>query len=348
MYKRIVIKVGTNVITREGRLDEAAIEGIVAQVAELKGKNLEVVVVTSGAVAAGKGILGAGPSDTREERQVFSAVGQASLMSVYAKLFEARGIRSAQVLVTKGDFRDKEHYANMRACFENLLKAGIVPVANENDAVAVHELGFSDNDELASLIASQLNADAVLFLSSVDGVMANGERISEVDSKSLESVARHVTKERSSAGRGGMDTKFKLAKKLMEQGITAYVANGTADGVILDIVGEKSVGTKFVGQEKLSSVKRRLSHADGLAQGTVYVDKGAEKILLSKGSQSLLPVGVIKIEGAFKKGETIDIKNEDGKRLGSGVAQYTAAEAKELLGKKGGKALVHYDYLFIE
>lgn len=349
MYKRIVIKIGSNVISEEGRLDDSVVEMLVDKVAELRKKEIEVVMVTSGAVATGKGILGFSGSFTSvSERQVFAAVGQAGLMSVYSKLFRSRGHTCAQVLVTKADFRDKEHYVNMKNCFENLLEKEIIPIVNNNDTVTIQELGFGDNDELASLIASQLNADAVILLSNVDGVL-DGEKnvVREVDVASHTSVGRYIKKEKSSGGSGGMENKFNQAVKLMKQGITVYIANGKNEHSITGIINGEAIGTKFIAQEKVSSVKRRLSHADGLAQGVVYVDAGAEKILLSKGSQSLLPVGVIKIEGAFKKGDTIDIKNEEGKKLGSGVAQYGAEEAKELIGRKGGKALVHYDYLFI-
>jgi glutamate 5-kinase len=349
MYKRIVIKIGSNVISENGRLDDVAVEMLVGKVVELRKEGIEVVVVTSGAVATGKGILGfSGSSTTVSERQVFAAVGQAGLMSLYSKLFHAKGYTCAQVLVTKADFRDKEHYINMKNCFENLLEKEIIPIVNNNDTVTIQELGFGDNDELASLIASQLNADSVILLSNVDGMLdEEGRVVHEVNGDSLESVRKYIKKEKSSGGSGGMENKFNQAVKLMKQGITVHIANGRKENSVTGIIAGEVIGTIFVAQEKVSSVKRRLSHADGLAQGTVYVDAGAEKILLSKGSQSLLPVGVTKVEGVFKKGDTIDIKNEAGKRLGSGVAQYGADEAKDLIGKKGGKALVHYDYLFI-
>lgn len=350
MYKRIVIKIGSNVISENGRLDDAVLEMIVNKVLEVRNMGIEVVLVTSGAVATGRGILGfSGSSMSVSERQVFAAVGQAKLMSRYSELFGPRGYHCAQVLVTKGDFRDKEHYANMKNCFENLLEGTIIPIVNNNDTITIQELSFGDNDELAALIGSQLNADAVIFLSSVDGILDEEKKaIREVDAESLESVSKYITKEKSSSGSGGMENKFNQAVKLMKQGITAHIANGKNESSIMGIIEGQEIGTTFVAQEKMSSVKRRLSHAGGLAQGTVYVDAGAEKILLSKGSQSLLPVGVVRIEGAFKKGDTIDILNEEGKRIGSGIAQYGAKEAGEAIGKKGGKALVHYDNLFVE
>jgi len=353
MDKRIVVKIGSNVISRNGRLDESVLAHLVDQVVALRTAGVNVVVVTSGAVAVGREILGKDhPSRTTEERQVLSAVGQAGLMARYRDLFSARGLHCAQVLVTKSDFRDRDHYANMKTCFENLFSEGIVPIANENDTVAIKELGFSDNDELAALIGAQLNAEMVVFLSTVDGVLSkNGgeERVlRKVDAESLKDAMRHVTKERSVSGTGGMENKFKLAKKLMEQGIVAIIANGARTNVLTDILDGKDVGTRFVAEKKLSAVKRRLAYAEGLAKGAVYVDRGAEEMLLSKSFKSLLPVGVTKVEGMFEKGDTIEIRNAAGKRIGSGVAQYDSRKASEEAGKKGGKALVHYDYLFIE
>lgn len=352
MKRRIVVKIGSNVISTDGRLEESVLASIVRQVSELKKNGADVVVVTSGAVAVGRGIMGRDfPFASVAERQVLAAVGQPGLMEVYGRLFSAEGLNCAQVLATKNDFRDREHYANMKACFEHLLEAGIVPVANENDTIAIKELGFSDNDELASLIGSQLNAELVMFLSTVDGVLIEegGEKraVEEVDESSLASVARHVTREKSANGTGGMENKFKLAKKLMDQGITAVIANGRRENVISDIAEGKAVGTRFLPKKKLSAVKRRLAHADGMAKGAVVVNQGAEEILLSKTFKSLLPVGVVKVEGTFIKGDTIEIRNEAGKRIGSGVAQYDSGKAKEAAGQKGGKALIHYDYLFI-
>ncbi|MBI3573665.1 glutamate 5-kinase [Candidatus Kaiserbacteria bacterium] len=353
MLKRIVIKVGSGVITDNGNLDEGAVRAIVKEVAELLGKGTEVVLVTSGAVATGKGVLGVtSPSGSMAERQVFAAVGQVGLMSLYAKLFQEHGYRFAQILLTKGDFRDKEHYANIKEGFENLLKAGIVPVVNENDAIAIHKQGFSDNDELAGLIAGQLNPDAVLFLSTIDGVLMKGADgketvVREIRTDDIAEYARFITKTKSSSGRGGMETKFRIAKKLMDQGIATYIINGKKEGVIATAAEGRAVGTKFIPEGKLSAVKRRLAYSEGFSTGSVYVNAGAEEILMSKKSVSLLPVGVTKIEGAFKKGDVIDIRNESGEKLGIGIAQYDAAKAEEGKGKKGGRALVHYDSMLI-
>lgn len=347
MYKRIVIKIGSGVITEDGRLDERAIERIVGQVADLRKAGVETILISSGAGAAGKGILASSGSGGISDRQVFSSVGQIALMTLYAKLFESRDYRCAQILVTKEDFRDKQHYANMKNCFENLLRENIVPIVNENDPIAATGMSFTDNDELAGLIASQLNAEAVIILSGVDGVLQQGKAIAEIGTENISEAEKHIAKEKSATGRGGMKTKFEIAKKLMAQGIATHIANGAKENIILDIVEGKQLGTTFVPERKLSAIKRRLAHAGDFAAGSVYVNKGAEEILLSGQFKSLLPVGITKVEGDFKKGDVILILNESGNKLGAGIAQYDADSARSALGQKGGKALVHYDYLFI-
>ncbi|OGG52394.1 glutamate 5-kinase [Candidatus Kaiserbacteria bacterium RIFCSPLOWO2_12_FULL_53_8] len=347
MYKRLVVKIGTNVISRNDRLAEDVVQDIVNQVVGLRAQGIEVLLITSGAIATGKGLVALHGASATAERQVFAAVGQIGLMSLYSKFFDAKGHRCGQVLVTKGDFRDKQHYANMKSCFENLLRENIIPVVNENDAISISKLVFTDNDELAGLIASQLDVDAVIFLSSVNGVLKEEVTIPEIREEDIASFERYVTDTKSTGGRGGMLTKFAIARRLMAHGITVHVVSGKRGHVLIDIVEGKPLGTKFVPTKKISAVKRRLAYSEGLSVGVVYVDAGAEKVLRSGKSNSLLPVGVRKIEGEFKKGDTIEIRNEAGKKLGYGVAQYGADEAGILVGKKGARALIHYNYMVI-
>ncbi len=350
MYKRVVIKIGSGVITKDGRLAEDVVAGLVEQVAALRTRGVEVLIVTSGAVVTGKSILSErGMSESIPDRQALAAVGQIGLMALYAKLFNEQGMHCAQVLVTKGDFRDHQHYINMKNCLENLLQRDIIPIVNENDAIAITELIFTDNDEVAGLIASLLNAEAVVFLTSVDGILEQetGTVITEIHPDAAQSFESHITNVKSATGRGGMHRKFEIAKKLMAQGIAAHIANGAKKDVVEDIIEGRKIGTTFIPDKKASAPKRRLAYAEGLSAGAVYVDNRAEDILLSKKFVSLLPVGVVKVEGQFKKGDTIEIRNESGKKLGFGVAQYDAEKAKELRGRKGGRALIHYDYMFI-
>lgn len=353
--KRIIVKIGTNVLsTEDGMLDIVVLRQLVEQVVAVKNKGIEVVLVTSGAMGAGRSLITLKTSEKSAEKQVLAAVGQIKLMSTYSELFAKKKQICAQVLATKEDFRDRVHYLNMRTCFENLLKSGVVPVVNENDVVATTELFFTDNDELAGLVASQLNADAVIILTSVEGFMAgdprneNSEVIPEVDFSNISSYQKYISPSKTAFGRGGMLTKFNIARKLALQGITVYLANGKRKNVLTDIVGGKRIGTKFLPHGKYSAVKRRLAHSEGLTKGSVQVNQCAEDLLLSKTKiMSLLPVGVTGVEGSFNKGDIIEIIGEKKHRLGFGIAEYSASRAKELIGAKKARPVVHYNHMFI-
>lgn len=355
MYKRIVVKIGTKVITTDkGKLDLDILRRIIDQIVQLRKQGLEVILVTSGAVGAGRGLLAIKESKEVVQKQVFAAVGQVKLMSIYAKLFENYRYVCGQVLVTKEDFRDKKHYFNMRNCLKGLLQDRVIPIVNENDVVATTELLFTDNDELAGLIASQLNADAVIILTNVNGVLAGDPRdsasrvIAEIDFRAVRSAEKHVTPQKSAFGRGGMLSKFAVAKKLSAQGIITYIANGRNKNVITDILEGKEVGTKFLAKEKPTALKRRLAHSEGFAKGAVYVNKCTEDILVSKTKIiSLLPVGITRIDGNFTKGDTVEIRTETKEKLGFGVAQYSSEKANELKGKKNARPVIHYNYMFI-
>ncbi len=350
-YKRIVLKIGTHVITKDnGKLDLAVMNNIVKQVQQLKRHGIEVIIVSSGAMGAGREILkDLHVKDDISKRQVLAAVGQAELMSVYKKLFVGK-IICAQVLATREDFKDARHYANMNNCFTALLRQGIIPIVNENDVVAIDELMFTDNDELAGLIATMVKADAVLLLSVVDGVYNSlGEVIKIVD-KTTE-WRPNVKSEKSMFGRGGMNTKCAVAVRLASMGITTHIINGKSSNIIVNLILNNSeVGTKFVvqRQEKVSGIRRRLGFSRDQEHGEIFIDKRAEEILLSGKVVSLLPVGIIKVIGDFKKGDLIKIKNQHGVAIGLGVAKYDSKKANEYKGKKQKKELVHYNYLFIQ
>jgi glutamate 5-kinase len=356
MYRRIVIKVGTRVLTDErGFFDESSAESIVRQIASLRRKGIEVIFVSSGAVGSGRELLGRKSRETAEDRQVFAAVGQARLMESYSNLFRKRRIRIAQVLVTKADFRDRNHYHNMRCCFENLLRAGIVPVVNENDTVAIRELVFTDNDELAGLVSAQVGADVLLILTSTDGLLdgkpdsPDAKRIPEIEAAELGYFTRFVTKDKTSAGRGGMWSKIETAKRLSDTGITVHIANGKTRNVIEKIISGKATGTVIHPNErKTSNIKRHLAHAEGLATGSVTVNACARDALLDKTRiTSLLPVGVTSVSGNFQKGDVIEIRDPKRKRIGYGLARIGADTTRKQIGKKRGSTVVHYDHLYI-
>lgn len=249
--KRIVIKIGTKVLSREdGTLKTEFLEHIVEQIVELRKKKIQVVIVTSGAVGAGRGLISL--QDVRSatvQKQVFAAVGQVKLMTTYSEFFAKHNYYCAQVLATKEDFRDDEHYDNMKNCFEGLLLDNVVPIVNENDVVATTELLFTDNDELAGLVAEQLNAEKLIVLTGTDGVLdQEGTTVHEVDVSNIETVASYISGDTSTGGRGGMTSKFKVAKELSKKGVAVHIVNGSGRNILLDVMNNQKIGTLFVPQ----------------------------------------------------------------------------------------------------
>lgn len=353
-YKRIIIKIGSNVLTKENGLpDFERMAHLVEQISELKRQGKEIILVSSGAVASGRGLVSVSDkNDAVATRQLFAAIGQVKLINKYSELFEIYNLVCAQVLVTKEDFRDRLHYLNMKNCFHILLQHNVIPVINENDVISVTELMFTDNDELAGLIASMLNADALFILSNVDGIYngdprdVKSEVIREVTT-SIAGFSSFIVAGKSQFGRGGMFTKANMALKVAQLGISVHVGNGKKDNIILDIISKKAVHTHFVPQKNASEKKKWLAHSENYAKGKVEINDGAKMALTSDKANSLLPVGLIKVKEAFQKGDIIKIVDSAGKQIGLGIAEYGSDKAEEKIGQKKQRPLVHYDYLFL-
>ena len=353
VYRKIVVKVGTNVITgRDGKLDPEILDSLTAQIAALVDQGVEVILVSSGAVGAGRGIVTiSGNLSHVETRQVLSATGQIRLINAYSDRFERHDLLAAQILVTKGDFRDRQHYLNMRTCFRALLQQKIVPIVNENDAVAVTELMFTDNDELSGLIASMMQVDAHIILSNVDGLFdMQGEEkrvIGEVNPEAT-NFSQYIRPGKSEFGRGGMLTKCNIAHKLSQLGITVHIANGTTPGILQSIIHGEPVGTRFLPQKPKHGLKRWIAHSEGLEKGAVVINAGAITALTShERASSLLPVGITAVEGSFSRGDVIRVCSEDGTVIAYGMATCSDEKARSAMGQKGQKPVIHYDYLYI-
>jgi glutamate 5-kinase len=352
--RRIIVKVGTNVLTNpNGLLDGATIASLVSQIVTLKTKGTEVILVSSGAMAAGRAVTKLKrKKDDVSNRQILAAVGQVHLMKRYAELFSEHSAICAQVLATKEDFRDRRHYLNMRGCFSSLLEEGIVPVVNENDVVAVDELMFTDNDELAGLISSMTDADALLILSSVPGILTGDpDNSSSTIIREVRTDAdwkKHLRAGTSSFGRGGMHTKCETGRKMASLGITTFICLGREPNVLLKIMSGNNPGTVFIPEKSTSSIKRWVAEGNGQEKGTITINKCALEAISAEGrARSLLPIGIVKIDGEFEKNDLLRIKDESGKDIGIGRAQYASGPAKEAMGKQGQKALIHYDYLYL-
>lgn len=349
MPELLVVKVGSQVLTADDQLDQRAVRRVVDDIAHCRQDGTAVVLVSSGAVSAGRGELGHSMAEASEveRRQVLSAVGQAVLMSAYRRAFENRHLRCAQVLATKSDFRDRDHYLNMQRCIRALLAQGVVPVINENDSVAVTELMFTDNDELAGLVASMMDAQVLALLTSVDGVLVGDPpRVLPLWSEQTQALTRMS---KTSAGRGGVHTKIRVALQAADLGISCWIANGTRPGILADIKAGEAVGTRFPGSRRVSQVKRWVATSAGHERGVVTVNAGAAAVLRDRGHlTSLLPVGVVKIEGQFERGDILRVQELDGALVGYGKAQYGYAAADRHMGQRGARPLIHYDYLYVE
>lgn len=349
-----VVKVGSNVLTKDdGTPNKERMASLVKQIAFLKEQGLQLVLVSSGAVAFGrKAISFPDKNESVVRKQVLASVGQIELIRAYKELFLEEGYQIAQILVTKEDFRDRKHYLNMKNCLTGLINCGVIPIVNENDAVAVTELMFTDNDELASLVAAMVDADSLILLTNVDGIFKGhpdepGSELIERVGRKMPEVSKYVSTSKSAFGRGGMLTKMSMAKKAAELGIHVFIANGKKDDILLDFYHNKLRGTYFEPERIKHNQKKWIAHSDNYSKGEVIINEGAKKALCSRQVTSLLPVGIIAVNGEFSKGEVIRIRDEHGEKIGLGKAEYGARAAAEKIGLNNQKPLVHYDYLYL-
>jgi len=355
--KRIALKIGSNVLTRkDGTLDITRMSSLVDQIAELHRNGLEIVLISSGAVASGRSeIQVKGKLDNVSARQLYSAVGQAKLINRYYDLFKEHGIACGQVLTTKESLSTRRHYLNQKNCVSIMLENKVIPIMNENDTIAVTELMFTDNDELSGMIAAMMNAEALIILSNVDGIY-NGmpgssgpEVIREIDTTKDISAYIQVTK--STFGRGGMLTKYRIARKVAKEGIEVIIANGKTENILPRLIEKNSdaICSRFLPAQKSSSgIKKWIAHSDSFAKGEIHINAPAVKVLSGEKASSLLPVGIIAVKGEFEKDDIVRIADEKGLPIGVGKVSYDSKKIRELIGKKGSKPVVHYDYLYLE
>jgi len=356
-FKKIAVKIGSNVLTRaDGTLDITRMSALVDQIAQLHKKGVEIVLISSGAVASGRSVLGINKKmDVVDQRQLYSAVGQAKLINHYYDLFREHGITVGQVLTTKENFGSRRHYLNQRNCMRVMFENNVIPIVNENDTVSVTELMFTDNDELSGLIASMMDMQALIILSNIDGIFngspANPESVVIRQIDKGQDISDFIQSSKSTFGRGGMLTKTSIARKIADEGIDVYIANGKRDSILLQLLDKKQdvVCTRFVAStDDVSSVKKWIAHSEGFAKGEIHVNENAAIALTGEKAVSLLPVGATQIVGDFEKDDIVKIVDQNGQSLGVGKVQYDSDKARDLLGKKNQKPLVHCDYLYLE
>lgn len=357
MKERIVVKIGSQILARkDGTLDVTRMSALVDQIAELHKNNVEVILVSSGAVASGKSEIKAKAKlDTISARQLYSSIGQVKLINRYSDLFHQQNIICGQILATKEDFSTRRHYLNQRNCMSVMLENKVIPIVNENDAISVTGLMFTDNDEMSGLVAAMMSCKKLIILSNIDGIYSgnpsnpDSKIFRQVDIKT-DNIENCIQTSKSSTGRGGMTTKYNIARKAAEEGIEVIIANGRRDNILVDLIkGKDVISTRFIPSDKgTTSVKKWIAHSDGFTKGEIHINKGAKKALLGDKAVSILPIGVTQIIGNFESDDIVRIIDDEGKQVGIGRTSYSSEKAKEIIGKSNKKAIIHYDYLYIE
>ena len=349
--RRLVVKLGTNTVTGlDGNLCSERVEPIVRSMAGLMKSGRKVVLVSSGAVGLGRAWLGLHDSRLRdlETKQACAALGQSLLMDAYKRLFSAWDIKVAQVLLTEEDFTNWTRYSNLRHTIEKLLGFGVLPIVNENDTVSTAELevvhpgprsnAFSDNDRLAALVMSGLEADALVLLTNVDGFFrqmssrpaGQGAVIPIVDE--ITPALRLLAAGPSARGRGGMLTKLEAAEIAMHCGGAAVIANGSAPDILDRTFAGERVGTTFLPLKRMRGKRRWIAFAANV-RGRIVVDAGAQKVI-TRGKASLLTSGIVRIESHFAPKDVVSIVDGDGLEFARGIANCASQEAEEWMGQR--------------
>ena len=360
---RVVVKIGTSSLTdASGRIDEAAVVKVAGEVASLRAGGHEVVVVTSGAISAGLpslGLGGARPSDL-PTLQAVSAVGQHLLMAVWAAALAPAGLVAGQVLLAPLDFVHRQQYLHARQTLRRLLELGVIPLVNENDAVADDEIRFGDNDRLAALVAHLLGADLLVLLTDAPGLLTADPRVAD-DASLVEEIVefdaqleRMATTGGSGRGSGGMASKLAAAKIAAWSGVRVVIAAASRADVLTDAVnGANGVGTVIRAHgRRLPARKLWIAFAAG-ASGTVVVDDGARAAVMERG-RSLLPAGVVEVRGRFEAGDAVEIATRDGQVFAKGLSRHSSSVVAEWTGRKTSELpgdvdheIVHRDDLVV-
>jgi glutamate 5-kinase len=373
-HKRILVKIGTQLITNKNKnIDESIIEKIVDQVSLLIKKNIQVLIVTSGAVASGKSILKTQKTDlniskkTLTYKQTLASLGQAPLINLYSKYFQKHNLVVGQALISRSDLQNRLGYLNIRNTLENLMNQKAIPIINENDVVSVDELQgevYGDNDRLSAMIANAVDADLLILLGDIEGIFTSDPKFNK-DAKLINSIEEindeiiNISGDTSDdIGSGGMKSKIEAASLATKSGTKVVIASGKLNNVILKIIEGQNIGTTINSSgKKLESKKRWLSTGIYESKGILIIDDGATKAILEKGA-SLLPAGILSIEGVFSRGDIISIKSNSGTTFAWGISNYASNDIKlikgkgsknitELINKKYEPEIIHRDNLVI-
>ena len=353
--RRLVIKVGSAVLTGSGEgLDQKRIEQLAGEVASIIDSGHEVVLVSSGAIAAGLAKLGL--KRTRGMplplKQAAAAVGQSGLMWIYEKTFGAHDKKVAQILLTREDLSSRTRFLNARNTLQTLLEYGVVPIVNENDTVAVDEIKFGDNDNLSGMVVHLADADLLVILSDIDGLYTADPRL--LPSATLIPVVEKITAEMergagdalTTVGTGGMRSKIMAAKKVGAYGVPMVIINGRKHGSLQALFDGKDIGTIFLPKEERNRSRQHWIAYTASSNGVVVVDDGGREALVSKG-RSLLPGGIVRVEGTFKAGDCVNCSDSRGNIFARGLTKYSSADVDRIKGLRTSQiasVLGHKDY----
>jgi len=361
--RRIVVKIGSSILTRDGVLQSRVFGEISRQVSELFDAGREVAIVSSGAIAIGALELGWSDSDRSiPEKQAAAAIGQIGLIEHYRRRFARRGRRVAQILVTRSGLADRERFINARHTLLELLRIGVVPIINENDTVATEEIRFGDNDNLSATVANLIGADMLIILTDVDGLYQ--EPPGAGSESKLFDVIERVTPEIESAagastsafGRGGMTTKLEAAQAATRCGATTILCNGRKRDVLLKIAAGEPIGTMFKTGNRLASRKHWLAFTTQTL-GELVLDDGAVRAITHRG-KSLLPAGIVEVRGKFRIGDPVACVDSSGRSIARGLTAYSSdaveriarrstREIAQMLGYSNGAEVIHRDDLVL-
>jgi glutamate 5-kinase len=356
---KVVIKVGSQaIISPEGVVFESVMADIVRQIINIQRQGVQVILVSSGAVALGriiaKQITNKVYGNNIADKQLLASLGQPRLMAIYARICEKYKTVPAQLLLTKYDFQTKRSYTNiLRLLQKSVSQPNVLTIINENDSVAVEELMFTDNDELSGIIAAQIGADKLLLLTSIDGVYDKNPEDEDAKLISVINVKDkmpELTGAKTLLGRGGISSKVGTARKMALSGVMTHIASATEKDVIIRLVStNENIGSRIIPERKKAGRKKFLAFGQGIVTAKIIINDCLEKILITgQDCISILPIGVIKFEGDFAKGDLIEITNSHNKKIGIGVARYNSHKLSEYIGNKNKPAFIHYDYLHIE
>ena len=351
--KKVLIKIGSAVLTGEDGLDLPIIEQLVGEIAKLKSLGYQIIMVTSGAIASGKHRMGIkGPLSSIPQKQAAAAIGQGRLMRVYASLFGKQGINVAQILLTMSDLTDRRRFLNIKHTLATLVEWGVIPIINENDTVAIEEIKFGDNDHLAAMMANLIETDLVINLTSTDGLydcnpaVSSKAQIIPLVQSCTDEIENLATDDTTSVGSGGMKSKVRAARKVTACGIPYIIGPGKEPGVLAAVFAGQEKGTLFLpARQHLKSRKSWIAFTLR-PRGRLCLDEGARKAIMEDG-KSLLPSGIIGVEGKFDAGDAVSCVDQEGTPLANGLVNYSATEINSIKGLKTSavaEVLGHKDY----